>query len=71
MIIRLCDRCSKEIKNNYWTINIYQEADSTGRVSTEGAINNMKENTESPKEYCENCIKEIKKSIKKEKIENA
>lgn len=32
MIKRICDRCENEIKSNYWTIDIYQHEDNTGRV---------------------------------------
>ena len=69
MIKRICDRCEKEIKGNYWTIDVYEHEDNTGRVSAEGAINNMKQNTDKifskQKEYCENCIKEIKEAIER------
>lgn len=41
MIKRICDRCNKEIKGNYWTINIYEKEDTTMRLTTEGAVNNM------------------------------
>ena len=29
MLRRICDRCNKEIKGNYWTINIYEKEDKT------------------------------------------
>lgn len=44
MIKRICDRCNKEIKGNYWTINIYEKEDTTMRLTTEGAVNNMQQN---------------------------
>ncbi len=69
MIKRICDRCNKEIKDNYWTIDIYQHEDNTGRVSTNGSINNIEQNTNKrlnrQKEYCEECIKDIKKTIER------
>lgn len=68
MIKRICDRCGNEIKDNYWTIDIYQHEDNTGRVTTTGAINNLNQNTEKmfnrQKEYCEDCINQIKNVIK-------
>ena len=67
MLKRICDRCNKEIAGNYWTIDIYQHADRSGRVSTTGAENNLQKNTEKmlnrEKEYCEKCINEIKEKI--------
>lgn len=69
MLKRLCDRCNKEITGNYWTIDIYQHADRSGKVSTNGAVNNLQKNTEKmlnrEKEYCENCINEIKDNIER------
>lgn len=68
MIKRICDRCKSEIKGNYWLIDIYEKEDNTGRVTTEGAINNLKQNTDKmlsrQKEYCNKCINEIKDTIK-------
>ncbi len=70
MIKRICDRCEKEIQGNYWTISIYEEEDSTKRVSTAGAANNIRQNMnkllKKEKEYCKECIEEIKKVINKE-----
>lgn len=67
MLKRLCDRCNKEIIGNYWTIDIYQHEDRSGRVSTTGAVNNLQKNTDKmlnrQKEYCEKCINEIKDKI--------
>lgn len=69
MIKRICDRCENEIKSNYWTIDIYQHEDYTGRVSATGAINNINQNTNKmlnrQKEYCEDCINQIKESIER------
>ena len=69
MIKRLCDRCNKEIQSNYWTIDIYEKEDNTRRVTTEGVINNMKQNINKilnrQREYCKECIEEIEKVIDK------
>lgn len=70
MIKRICDRCNKEIKGNYWLIDIYQKEDNTGLVTTEGALNNFKQNVDKilnrEEEYCKECIEEIKKVINEE-----
>lgn len=67
MIKRICDRCNNEIKGNYWIIDIYEKEDNTGMLTTEGAANNIKTDLEKgfkmQKEYCEECIKEIKDTI--------
>ena len=67
MLKRICDRCKKEIKGNYWTINIYEKEDTTMRLTTEGAANNIQHNMRkmfnSEKEYCKECIEEIEKVI--------
>lgn len=67
MIKRICDRCNNEIKGNYWIIDIYEKEDNTGRVSAKGTVNNMEQNMSRlfnrQKEYCEECIKEIKDTI--------
>lgn len=69
MIKRICDRCGKEIKGNYWTISIYEKEDSTNRVSVAGATNNIQQNMRKmfnkENEYCKECIEEIKKVIEK------
>lgn len=69
MIIRKCDRCGNKIDQNYWTIQIYQREDNLGRVSIAGATNNTEENnrllTNNQKEYCINCINDIKAFINK------
>jgi hypothetical protein len=74
MIIRICDRCRKEIVGNYWTIDIYEHEDNTGRATTEGAINNTQRSIDKifkrEKEYCKNCIKAIKISLKKHEQRN-
>ncbi len=44
MIKRICDRCNKEIKGNYWTISIYEKEDATIRVTAAGAANNLAQN---------------------------
>lgn len=71
MIKRICDRCNKEIKGNYWTINIYEKEDTTIRLTTEGAVNNMQQNMRkifsTDKEYCKECIEEIQKVINNDK----
>ena len=68
VIIRKCDRCNKEIKGNYWTIDIYENEDKTMRLTTGGAANNIQQNMEkifnNKKEYCKECIEEIRKVIK-------
>lgn len=64
MIKRICDRCEKEIKGNYWTIDVYEHQDETGRLTAEGAANNMQQNI-SRKEYCKSCIDEIKGTIER------
>ncbi len=67
MIKRICDKCNKEIQGNYWTIDIYQQEDDVKMVTTKGAENNFKQNMDKmfnrQKQYCENCIEEIKKII--------
>lgn len=74
MIKRICDRCEKEIQGNYWTISIYEKEDSTNRVSTAGAANNIRQNMNKlfnkEKEYCKECIEEIRKVIDKEENNN-
>lgn len=69
MLKRLCDRCKKEIKGNYWTIDIYEQVDSIGKLTTNGAANNIKQNIDKTlnreKEYCENCIYKVKEFIEK------
>lgn len=56
-------------RKNYWTIDIYEKEDNHGMVSTEGGINNFSENMGkilgTKKEYCVNCIKEIKDFIER------
>ena len=67
MLKRICDRCKKGIKGNYWTINIYEKEDRTMRLTTEGAANNIQQNMRkmfnNEKEYCKACIEEIEKVI--------
>ena len=67
MVKRICDRCNREIKGNYWTIDIYEKEDRAGMLSTKGAINNFKQNTNKilnkEKEYCKECIEEVTKII--------
>ena len=67
MLKRICDRCKKEIKGNYWTIDIYQHEDKTSRVSAAGAANNIEQNIRKilnkQDEYCTECIEEIKEKI--------
>ena len=54
MVIRKCDRCGKQIENteNYFTITI-REGKSTTRT--------LCKNTQ--KEYCKDCIEEIRKVV--------
>ena len=68
-----CDRCGKELKEEYNLINIYKE--STNRVITitecadaiAGIAYNMREDAlkmlNSKKMYCDECIEEIEKFI--------
>lgn len=69
MIKRICDRCNKEIKGNYWTISIYEKEDTTIRVTAVGAANNLAQNINKmfnkEKEYCKECIEKIGKVINK------
>lgn len=70
-----CDRCGKELKEEYNLINIYKE--STNRVVTisdcanalSNVAYNMREDAlkmlNSKKMYCDECIKEIEKFIEK------
>lgn len=67
MIIRKCDRCGKEIKNNFWTIAINEEPDEKGCLTTEGAKQNLITNINKPEEYCTDCINEIKAFINRDK----
>ena len=66
----ICDRCKSEIlTENYWSILIYENADSYGMQSAEGAAINFANNMEiifgKEKIYCKRCIKEITKYINK------
>lgn len=71
MVIRKCDRCGQTIKNNYWTIDIFEKQDNTMRNSAFGASNNIQENTKAmlnkKEEYCQECIIEIKDVIRTKK----
>lgn len=64
MIKRICDKCGKEIKGNYWIIEFYEKEDDMMRVSATGAMNNLRQNTDRmlnrENEYCKECIEEIK-----------
>lgn len=66
MLIRKCDRCRKEIKNTFWTIRIFAETDEKGQLNLEGASNNLITNISKTKEYCADCINEIKAFIDKD-----
>lgn len=70
MIKRICDRCNQEIQGNYWTISIYEKEDATMRVTAAGAVNNLTQNINKifnkEKQYCKECIEEIRKVINKE-----
>jgi len=74
MIKRICDRCNKEITTNYWTIDIYEKDDGTMRMNMDGAINNLKQNADKvfdrEKEYCKECINEIKQVINQKEEKN-
>ncbi len=66
----ICDRCKKEIPSeNYYSILIYENADSYGMQSAEGAAINFANNMEiifgKENIYCKKCIKEITKYINK------
>lgn len=67
MVIRKCDRCGNAIKNNYWTIDIFEKQDNTMRNTTKGVCNNIQENIKmmlsQKEEYCQKCIDEIKDVI--------
>lgn len=67
MIIRKCDRCGNVIKNNYWTIDIYEKQDNTMRNTARGFSNNLQEDVNAilnrKEEYCQKCIDEIKDVI--------
>ena len=71
MIKRICDRCNKEIKGNYWTISIYEKEDTTMRLTTEGAVNNIQQNMRKifsrDKESCKECVEEIQEVINNKK----
>lgn len=70
-----CDRCGKELKDEYYLINIYKEG--TNRVATitdcataiSNVAYNMREDAlkmlNSKKMYCENCKEEIEMFINK------
>ena len=69
----ICDRCKREIPSeNYWSILIYENADSYGMQSAEGAAincaNNMEMISGKEKIYCKRCIREITKYINKRRI---
>ena len=69
MLIRKCDRCGEIIKDNYWTIDIYERENSRGTITSYGAMNNLQKSTEkitnTEKEYCRKCIDDIKNYIEK------
>ncbi len=71
MVIRKCDRCGEVIKNNYWTIDIFEKQDNTMRNTAIGASNNISENIKmmlnQKEEYCQKCIDEIKDTINTKK----
>lgn len=71
MLKRICDRCKKEIKGNYWTINIYEKEDTTLKdpkimmLQCGKILNELKEEVEK----LANKNKELEKSIiEKDKI---
>ena len=68
----ICDRCGKEIENESDTyhIRIYADSDESNRVSTDGALMNILNVFNTPKDYCKNCIKEIEKFIDRKDIKN-
>lgn len=70
-IIYICDRCKKEINQNYYLIDIYQNPDKTGRYTTKGASINMNKNISKMLAiepiYCEKCIDEIFKVINRKR----
>lgn len=61
----LCDRCGQEIKGNINRIFITQEPTCWGMVNVKGACRNIISNTVAPKDYCDNCIEEIERFIKR------
>lgn len=64
MIKKICDRCNKEIENNFYKIYIYQVEDLKGRLTCDGFENNFRQNTSNEEIYCQQCIEEIKEYIK-------
>lgn len=66
MLIKKCDRCGKKIKDNFWIIMIYEKPDENEQLTLRGASNNLITNISKPKEYCADCINEIKAFIDKD-----
>lgn len=58
-----CDRCGKEIKDTLYTLTCYAEnvqPDFLGRVSTEVAVQNMRQNmAQAERHLCKACKDEL------------
>lgn len=68
-IVYICDCCKKETNENNYFIDIYQNADRLGRLTTRGAENNISLNHNKifgrESTYCQECIDKIKEFIRK------
>lgn len=64
--IRKCDRCGRQIESNenFWTITIREVENNLGMNTTKGICNNIEEAHMPKKEYCKNCMEEIRKVVK-------
>lgn len=69
MIKYTCDRCDKEIDENYFTCRFGGVSDSNGMLSSAGASINIQENSRKERMLCYKCMMEIKHfaDTKKEK----
>lgn len=59
MIKMFCDRCGKEIGQNYFTCKFGCKTDDWGMISMAGAVINSNENSRQERVLCNDCIKEI------------
>lgn len=67
MVKYICDRCGKEIDENYFTCALGCATDKTGRISALGAALNASENMRNQRMLCYECMAEIKDFIDRKK----